>query len=277
MSSTAPGAGVWINGHVSSADQAMLAYDDHGITVGDGVFETIKVDAGQPFALTRHLVRLDASVAALRLEPIDRQLLLDAVAAVTPGVTGFLRLTVTAGRGPLGSPRDAVAPTVIAATRSGAARLDPTGVVIVPWTRNERGALAGVKSTSYAENVIALDVAIQRGASEALFGNTRDELCEGTGSNVFVALDGVLVTPPLSSGCLAGVTRALLLEAMPEVAEAPIPMARLADITEAFLVSTAREVQPVARIDDRPLPAPGPLTAHARAVWSERFSHAADW
>lgn len=268
---------MWINGQVSSAGHATLAYDDHGITVGDGVFETIRVDAGQPFALTRHLVRLDASVAALRLEPIDRQVLLDAVAAVSPGVTGFLRLTVTAGRGPLGSPRDKVIPTVIAATRPGTVRLDPTEVVIVPWTRNERGALAGVKSTSYAENVIALDVAIERGASEALFSNTRQELCEGTGSNVFVALDGRLVTPPLSSGCLAGVTRALLLEAMPEIAEVPVPMARLADVTEAFLVSTAREVQPISFIDDRPLPTPGPLTERAQSVWRERYSAIADW
>ena len=81
-------------------------------------------------------------------------------------------------------------------------------VIVVPWVRNDRGATAGLKTTSYAENVRALAYAHERGASEAMFGNTRDELCEATGSNVFVVRDGVAVTPQGSSGCLLGVTRA---------------------------------------------------------------------
>ena len=85
-------------------------------------------------------------------------------------------------------------------------------VVVVPWTRNERAATAGLKTTSYADNVVALAHAKARGATEALLMNTAGLLCEGTGSNVFVVLDGELVTPPLSSGCLAGVTRALVIE-----------------------------------------------------------------
>ena len=64
-------------------------------------------------------------------------------------------------------------------------------MVVVPWTRNERAATAGLKTTSYADNVVALAYAKARGASEAIFGNTRGELCEGTGSNVFVVIDGV--------------------------------------------------------------------------------------
>ena len=82
----------------------------------------------------------------------------------------------------------------------------------MPWVRNERSATAGLKTTSYAENVVALDRAHAEGGSEALFANTRGELCEGTGSNVVVVVDDELVTPPLSSGCLAGITRELLLE-----------------------------------------------------------------
>ncbi len=74
----------------------------------------------------------------------------------------------------------------------------------VGWTRNERGALAGLKTTSYAENVVALARAHEAGATEAMFANTRGELCEGTGTNVFVGVDGLLVTPPLDSGCLDG-------------------------------------------------------------------------
>ena len=82
----------------------------------------------------------------------------------------------------------------------------------MPWPRNERGALAGLKTTSYAENVVALAHAAERGATEAVFANLPGHLCEGTGSNVFYVVDGELRTPTLASGCLAGITRALLLE-----------------------------------------------------------------
>ena len=87
-----------------------------------------------------------------------------------------------------------------------------TVLATVPWVRNERSAVAGVKTTSYAENVVALAHAHARGASEALFLNTQGRVCEGTGSNVFAVVDGAILTPPLSSGCLAGVTRDLVIE-----------------------------------------------------------------
>jgi branched-chain amino acid aminotransferase len=144
-----------------------------------------------------------------------------------------------------------------------------TAVATVPWRRNELGATAGLKTTSYAENVIALAAAHQIGASEALLANVAGNLCEGTGSNVFVGVDGQLVTPPLSSGCLAGVTRALLLETGVAV-EGDLPFSVLDDATEAVLTSTTREVQAVHRIDDRDLPgAPGPLAQVAMAAFAE--------
>src|SRR6202008_3080908 len=87
-----------------------------------------------------------------------------------------------------------------------------TTVVTVPWARNERSPLVGVKTTSYAENVVALERARAAGATEALLGNTVGDLCGGTGSNLFIVLGGPLPPPPLSSGCLAGVTRALVIE-----------------------------------------------------------------
>src|SRR5690606_36162816 len=103
-------------------------------------------------------------------------------------------------------------PTLLVAVAEMPERPETTAVVTVPWTRNERGALTGLKTTSYAENVRALAYAAERGCSEAIFGNTVGDLCEGTGSNIFVVVDGRLLTPPLSSGCLAGITRALVLE-----------------------------------------------------------------
>jgi branched-chain amino acid aminotransferase len=151
----------------------------------------------------------------------------------------------------------------------------PTGdVVVVPWARNERGATAGLKTISYAENVRALAFARERGATEAVFGNTRGELCEATGSNVFVVTGGSVCTPPPESGCLAGVTRALVLElcARDEIPheESTLPLDALAGADEAFLTSSTREVQAIARVDGRELPAaPGPLTARLDAAFRE--------
>lgn len=260
---------VWIDDRLVEESNAVLPYDDHGITVGDGVFEAVKLEGGAPFALTRHLARLRRSAEALRLPCPDEGRLRDAVDAVVSNATsdGVIRITITAGRGPLGSPREQSAPRLIVATRPGAVRTDPTSVHLVRWTRNENGALAGVKSTSYAENVVALDVALAAGSSEALFANTAGDLCEGTGANVFVGFDDELLTPPLGSGCLAGVTRALLLEAGVG-READIPVDRLEDATEMFLASTTREVQPVTDVSGTALPrCPGPLTVAAQIAW----------
>lgn len=272
-----PPPSVWCDGRLLDAASAVVAYDDHGLTVGDGVFETLKLQQGVPFALTRHLRRLARSAAAMSIPlppPGVVEEAVEAVCATVDGPAGYLRITVTAGPGPLGSNRGDVSPTLVVAVRPGEVRVDPTVVLVVPWVRNERGALTGVKSTSYGENVVALVAAEEAGASEAVFANGRDELCEGTGSNVFVVLDGELVTPPVSSGCLAGVTRELLLEAGVGH-ERDVPMAALADATEMFLVSTGREVQPVRSVVHHDgtrfdLPAaPGRFTAAAAAAWAE--------
>jgi len=142
-------------------------------------------------------------------------------------------------------------------------------VVTVPWPRNEKGALAGLKTTSYAENVVALARAHERGASEAIFANTAGNLCEGTGSNVFYVVDGELRTPTLESGCLAGISRELLLEWMDAV-EVDEPVEVLDRAEEMFLVSTTRDVQAVHSCDGRELPSPGPVTRKASEVWAAR-------
>jgi branched-chain amino acid aminotransferase len=161
-----------------------------------------------------------------------------------------VRLTITGGVSPLGSDRGEGGPTVVVAAGPLDAPPSATAVVVVPWPRNEHAATAGLKTTSYAENVVALAHAKARGAGEALFANIAGHLCEGTGSNVFVVLDGRVLTPPLSSGCLAGVSRALVLE-LTDAAEQDIPMARLADADEVFLTSTGRDVLTVSAVDGR--------------------------
>ena len=263
---------VWINGRVLSDPMApAVPVTDHGLTVGDAVFEAVKVVEGKPFALRRHLERLERSAAGLGLVGLDTDAVRRGVAAVLEGDAlplGRLRITVTGGNAPLGSGRgDDPLTTIVVA-----ARMDPapetTAVITVPWPRNERGPLAGLKTTSYAENVVALAAAREKGASEAVFANLAGHLCEGTGTNVFYVVDGEVRTPTLASGCLAGVTRALVLEwfGAREVDE-PIDVAASAD--EVFLVSTTRDVQGVHRWDDRELPAPGPVTQQAATAWRQ--------
>ncbi|QBR91402.1 aminotransferase class IV [Nocardioides euryhalodurans] len=263
----------WLNGEIlSDPTGPAVAVNDHGLTVGDGVFEAIKVVDGQPFALTRHLDRLATSAAGLGLPTVDDAFVRRGVAAVLEGepmALGRIRITYTAGPAPLGSGRVDGRPTLVVV----AAPMEPasptTTVVTVPWPRNERGALAGLKTTSYGENVRALAVAAEAGATEAVFGNLAGHLCEGTGSNVFYVVDGELRTPTLSSGCLAGVTRKLVLEWFGgEEVDEPIEV--LAEASEIFLVSTTRDVQGVSRWDDRELPAPGPVTTEAAETWRTR-------
>jgi branched-chain amino acid aminotransferase len=229
----------------------------------------MKVLDGTPFAPTRHLARLRRSCEALDIPPPDEQLVRDACRAVIDangtGV-GRIRVTVTAGRAPLGPSRGDARPGLFVLAGPPRELAPTSAVALCPWARNDRSPLAGAKATSYGDNVVAARWAAERGCDEALFANTRDELCEGTGSNVFLVVDGVLRTPPLSSGCLGGVTRELVCEIVP-VDEAPIPVADLGRATELFLTSSTRDVHPVHAVDGQALEAPGPVTLGVQAAW----------
>jgi branched-chain amino acid aminotransferase len=265
-----PGLVVWVDGALVAEHEARISPFDHGLLTGDGVFETLRVYRGEPYCWRRHYERLARSAAGMGLAippsgPV-RQAALDVIDA-NRLTDARLRITVTGGPSPLGSERGRATPTLILAASELPAPgpAPPVAVVTVPWPRNERGALAGLKTISYGENVRALALATQAGAGEAIFANTRGELCEGTGTNVFVVTDGVLRTPPESSGCLLGVTRALILELAGRLAipaeETVLPLTALATADEAFISSSTREAEPISAVDGNPLPAaPGPVT-----------------
>jgi branched-chain amino acid aminotransferase len=260
---------VWQDGTLRTLEDARVSPLDRGLLVGDGVFETLRTHAGVLFAWRRHYERLVASATGLGLAvPTSDELraAAEAVLAANQLSDARVRVTVTGGEGPPGSSRGGGAPVALVVAVPFRPASDTAAVVVAPWTRNERGATAGLKTISYAANVRALAYAEQHGASEALFPNTAGNLCEATGSNVFAVVDDELRTPPLTAGCLAGVTRALVLELAADLrlpcAEADIPMAALTSAREAFLSSTTRAVQAITRIDDHRLPAaPGPFAA----------------
>lgn len=266
---------VWIqvgeHAELLDADQARVSVFDHGITVGDGVFETLKVLGGEPLALSRHLHRLVRSCEVLGLQTQNLNVLREAVAEVIrsePEASdlGRLRITCTGGAGPLASDRQDGSQTSIIALRPMQPWPATTSAVVVPWVRNERSAVTGAKTTSYAENVVALQWAHDRGYSEGLFVNTIGQICEGTGTNVFIVNGGDVLTPPVSSGCLAGITRELLLE-WGLATEAELSLEDLQSADEVFLTSSTRDVHPVTKLGDRMWDAPGPETRFVAAQY----------
>nr|WP_246210867.1 aminotransferase class IV [Phytoactinopolyspora alkaliphila] len=268
---------IWVNGEMSPAAEATVSVLDHGLTVGDGVFETTKVVNGVPFAMERHIARLARSAAGLGLPAPDGTLLRKAIAEVLDALgsppLARMRITYTGGVSPLGSARGDSSPTLVVACVPVEPYPATTAIATVPWRRNERGATAGLKSTSYAENVIALERAHSLGASEAIVADTQDRLCEGTGSNIFVVVDGKLLTPSLATGCLAGVTRALVLE-WTEAEEAELDFDVLQRAEEIFLTSSVRDVQAVDAVihdgERRELDAPGPVTRRVSEEFARR-------
>ncbi|SDC24565.1 branched-chain amino acid aminotransferase [Sanguibacter gelidistatuariae] len=280
---------IWKDGRFLTPEEPALSAVDHGVTVGDGLFETCAVYGGQAFALSRHLRRLARSAAGLGLEAPDEAMVRRGVGQVLERAgeqAGRLRITVTAGAAPLGSMRgDGPLSVLVAAGPVGPAAVT-NRVVRLPWVRNERSAVAGLKTTSYAENVVGYAYAAARGADEGLLANTVGALCEGTASNVFVERDGELLTPHLTTGPLAGITRELLLEwgveeGLPvrEARPDELPFTVLDDVATGrvhlALAGSIRNVVPVVALDGQGC-APGPLCLAAQELFTRRAGEQID-
>ena len=267
---------VWLNDELVDAQKATVSVFDHGFTVGDGAFETLKVVNTQPVALTRHIKRLVHSLNTIGIEFDKEDLLKKAINEVISannslGEVMRMRITYTSGVGPLGSDRTKDNFTLVVAVSPESIWPDTALVITVSDPRNDKSILAGSKTTSYAQNAALLSVAKKQGAHEAIMPNTKGELCEGTGSNIFVVKDGQVMTPPLSGGCLGGITRALVIKWF-DVKEVDLPMSVLTDVDEAFLTSSTRDIQPISKIDYRVLNAPGPIASKMRKEFIEKLS-----
>jgi branched-chain amino acid aminotransferase len=267
---------VWLNGALMDADRACISPADHGFLLGDGVFETLRCYAGTPFALDDHLGRLEAGAAALGIDPPPRTVLTFAARDVVEA-NGLgearMRITLTSGAGPPGLLRDQTPPTILI-TAHPLAPWPPTATAVLSrWRRDQESPLAGVKTTSLAEGVLALREARAQGADEGLVLNRRGDVCEATTANVFLVRAGEVQTPSLASGCLAGITRdrALRLSAG---AETEIPATALHDADELFLTSSTREIQPLVAVDGRPVGTgePGEITHRLAAAYREMVS-----
>jgi len=246
---------VWVNDSLVPSEFAKISVFDHGFTVGDGVFETMQVKNGNAFALTRHLRRLENSAQLLGINSLDPEYLKTVIQEVIKANSVLasaarLRVTLTSGDGPLGSDRNSEKPTLVVAMSPLPKWSASAKVASVKIPRNHLSPLAGAKTTSYAENVLALATAKKMGADEAILPNVAQNICEGTGSNFFAVIDGRVITPPLTAGCLGGITRELVCEWF-ACEERDLPFTALAEIQAGFLTSTTRDVQPIGQIDSR--------------------------
>lgn len=269
-------ATIWCNGKWLEADQPLVPLHDRGLLHGLGLFETMLAVDGRPAMVKRHqerLVqgagRLGWTLAECDWEAVMRELL---------GRNGLslgkarIRVALSGGCGSLhdlGAGEDRL--LCISAAPLGEAPQD-LKLALCPWRRNEHSALSGLKCSSYAENLLALDWARRQGLDEVLFLNTAGELCEAATANVFLVHDGVAHTPPLQSGCLPGVMRDLIFELAPTlghlVEEKALLSKDVESASELFLTNAVHGVMSVTRVGEQNYPE-GEVTRRMRKVWQQ--------
>lgn len=250
-----------LDGEIMPASAATIPVTDQGLIRGDGAFEVIRLYDSVPFALEEHLARLERSATNLRL-PLDLELIRVEVAkllatAAATGTGELLRIMLTRGgrRILLTEPMHPLPDTI----RLRSITYSPTRV------------LDGVKSLSYAANMLASRLAVEQGYDEALLVSPHGRVLEAPTSSIFWIKDGELWTPPLSEHILASITRALVIE-VTGAREREITLTELLDADEVFLASTTREVEPISRIDDREFPAPGPSSREIASAVETRIA-----
>lgn len=277
---------VLINGQPVASDQARVSVFDRGFLYGDSVFETLRTYQGRVFAVQQHLERLRHSAELVHIEvgANDRDLVdeLERGVALAKNEESYLRLMVTRGSGDLSLAPDAIlTPTrvlIVAPLRPLERSAYEIGVSAVTY-RTRRAVDAtdavGAKIGNYLVAVLAMRVARQAGANEALVVNADGRIIEGATSNVFVVRGGRLTTPPETAGILAGITRALLLELAKDQGfrvefESPsIEQTYAAD--EVMLTSSIREIVPVISVDGQAIgrSVPGPVYQQLRAAFTQ--------
>ncbi|KKL98408.1 hypothetical protein LCGC14_1824720 [marine sediment metagenome] len=268
---------IYLNGELVQQETATVSALDRGLLYGYGLFETMRSYGGRVFRLEEHYQRLRDGAARLAMAvPLTLRELSEAVEAVLDRnelSDARVRLMLTAGA-------EGAAGSVILMAREVTEyprQLYGRGMsaLVTSTRRNETSFLSGVKSLNSLDNVLAREDARRQGADEAILLNTRGFVAEGSASNVFLVLDGRLVTPNLSSGCLAGISRQAVLELAAEIGleaiETDVELSAFAVASEAFLTGSVMEVMPLTRLDDGPVGSgrPGPVTGRLHRLYQE--------
>jgi branched-chain amino acid aminotransferase len=267
-----------VDGRLYGEHDAVISVFDHGLLFGEGVYEVLRTYAKEPFLYRPHMVRLRASAERIALAvPFTDGELLERIratiaAADLPG-EAYVRILLTRGVGEIVyDPAACPSPTVIIIARPlvespAAIYEDGVTIALVPIVRNHPDSVSPrIKSNNLLNNALAMQQAYKRGAFEALMRNHRGELCECAQSNFFLVSNGVLRTPPVEAGLLAGITRAFVLELAASLGihtrEETLYEEDVASADEAFLTSSTKEIVPVVAVDSLTIGegVPGPLT-----------------
>jgi branched-chain amino acid aminotransferase len=255
---------VMINGQIVPAKEATISVFDRGFLYGDSVFETVRTYGGRPFALEKHLARLERSAALVFIDlPIAKTKLAEEIEQVVEAAANeesYIRVIVTRGQGELGlDPALAITPNrliIVASLAAPPESIYQQGVKVVSF-RTQRvtdaTAAEGAKVGNYLVSVLAMREAKKVGAAEALITDAHGRVVEGASSNVFFVRGGVLHTPPVEAGILPGITRAYVLEAAEalglSVVLASPKVTELQAADEVFISSSIRELFPVIEVD----------------------------
>ena len=248
------------NDCIQEASERSLSPGQVGLLSGWGVFSTLKVAEGVPFAFERHWARITRDAAALHIPlPADPDAVLRKMLELVEANQAFnstLRLVIVRnGGGMWAGPSNGRASDVIALTADSKDWGDGVKLAYQPQGRHAACPFAGAKILSWAMNLTWLEMAQQRGFDETILLNERGEVAECTSANIFVANGGRVWTPPLSSGCLPGITREVLLAEIHapgiQLAEKPLLPADLESADEVFITSTTRDLLPVVEIEGK--------------------------
>lgn len=287
------GYAVSIGDRLGTPDEVTLRVTDNGFVFGDSAYETLRTYAGRPYELGRHLARLRRSIARLGFEPgaTDAEIAarIDAALKFAGNEESYIRLIVSRGVGDMSYRFERIPGPTIAVYVKPLELLneshdrDGVAAAVVSIRRNPVESLdPAIKASNLLNNALATREAYSTGAYEAILLNTRGEVAEGAGSNVFVVRAGAVATPLLSCGLLAGITRELVIElaragAIP-LAETVLLPADLISAEEIFITSTLKEVLPVVRLDGRPVGdgRPGPITLRLRHLYRARAHRSPD-
>jgi branched-chain amino acid aminotransferase len=255
---------VCVNGRLCEPEEAYVSALDAGFLLGDGLFESLRATAGEPYLLERHLRRLLQAAARLEFaclpsaDEIRSQVLRTLRRAALP--EAYLRITVTRGTGGLGLAPPGGPPTVVIAALPAPSLTPAGGAIAAALLPRARGPRTAAKSTSWQSSVVSRRRAQASGADEGLYVSARGNVLEGVSSNVFAVMDGRLMTPPVGH-CLPGVTRARVLELARAhglaALEAPLSVEVLMNAQEAFVTNAVQGLRALASVDGASLPRQG--------------------
>lgn len=255
----------WFNGELWEGDIALSPYD-RGLMLGDGVFETIAVNSGVALWRSEHIERMRQAAAELGL-PFPETQIDAAVDALVHGTKGHhaLRLTLSRGHGGRGLGGSISTPTLIGTLQpfDVSLRFQAVALMTTAIRRNLQSPASRIKTLSYIDNVLAAREATAAGMDDALMLNTAGRVACATIGNVFLEIDGVLITPSLKEGILPGIMRDVVITRAKQmgvtVRERQVRASEIAKADAMFVTNSLRFLRSASRCDKKRFTRPSKL------------------